>query len=617
MRYLWIFGILLIACTNPENNPVKKNYLKKEFRIPMRDGKTLFTSVYLPKNQKKTFPILLTRTPYRVTPYGEDAYRATLGPSPALQNEGYIFVYQDVRGKFMSEGEFVDVRPYLALKTDSLQVDETTDTYDTIDWLVKNIPGNNGRVGVWGISYPGFYATMSLINAHPALRAVSPQAPIGDWFIGDDMHHHGAFSLTLAFNFYAGFGVIRPELTKEWPKRFPMNFKDGYRFFLEMGPLKNANEKFFKGEIPFWNDLMNNELYNEFWKARTALPHLTKIKPAVLVVGGWYDAEDLYGALHTYQAIENQNPEVEAFLVMGPWAHGGWARQDGDSLGDIGFGSNTSLFYQNEIESYFFNYYLKDQPGFKKNEAYVFDTGLNVWHTFPSWPPVDSLKDLIFYLLPGQRTDSLPAYPAEETYESYISDPARPVPFIDEITNRWGQRYMVADQRFASTRPDVLVWESEALAQPMTIAGSVDAELWVSTNGTDADFIVKLIDVYPDTAAERQPNPCGIKMQGYQRLIRAEIFRGKFRESYEKAVPFKPGQKTRITIPLQDILHTFKPGHKMMIQVQSTWFPLFDINPQTFTNIYTAEAEDFRISEHRVYTSGQFTSKLRLKRMKK
>ncbi len=617
MRNLLILLMLFAACSKPDANPVKKFYYKKEFQIPMRDGKALFTSVYIPKDQTKSYPLLMTRTPYRVAPYGEDIYRTSLGPSPELQKDGYIFVYQDVRGKFMSEGEYIDVRPYQPDKQDSLQVDETTDTYDTIEWLVKNIPNNNGRVGVWGISYPGFYASMSLIDAHPALRAVSPQAPIGDWFIGDDMHHHGAFSLTLAFNFYAGFGAIRPELTEQWSDRFKINFQDGYRFFLAMGPLKTANEKYFKGEIPFWNDLMKNETYTEFWKARTILPYLKNVKPAVLVVGGWYDAEDLFGALHTYQSIERQNPGTDGFIVMGPWAHGGWARQDGDSLGDIGFGSNTSIYYQREIESRFFNYYLKDQPGFAGQEAVVFDTGLNRWQTFNSWPPVDSISEISFYLLPGQRTDSLQNQSIADTFESYISDPAKPVPFIDEITSRWGQKYMVADQRFASTRPDVLVFESMALNSPLTIAGPIEAELWVSTSGTDADFVVKLIDVYPDSAAERQPNPCGIKMQGYQRLIRAEIFRGKFRESYKNPVPFKPGQKTLVTVPLQDIFHTFKPGHKMMIQVQSTWFPLFDINPQSFVNIYTAEAEDFRKAEHRVYTSGRFSSALRMKRMKK
>ena len=594
---------LLLSCDE------KPQYSKHEYNIPMRDGKKLFTAVYMPKEGSQKYPILIWRTPYSVHPYGEDKFPKKFGPSPLFVDEGYIFVYQDVRGRFMSEGEFVNMRPYIPNKSDSLTIDETTDTYDTIDWLVKNIPNNNGKVGMWGISYPGFYSSMGLIDAHPALKAVSPQAPIADWFVGDDMHHNGAFTLMLAFNFFANFGQPRPEPTTQWPPRFKHGTPDGYRFFLDMGPLLNANGKYLHNKVDFWNKAMQHGTYDEFWQSRNILPHLKNIKPAVLVVGGWYDGEDLYGTLETYRAIEKNNPGIHNHLVMGPWGHGGWARTDGDWLGNIWFGAKTSHWYQKEIELTFFNYFLKEKGELHLPEAFAFDTGKNRWRQFKTWPPLELQKSAL-YLHPGERLDFSEPTERGLSYDEYISDPNRPVPFVNRLTTRWGKKFLAEDQRFAWQRPDVLSYESEILSDSLTLAGGLTADLYVSTSGTDCDWVVKLIDVYPDTFRYQQEDKKQLPMGGYQRLVRAEIMRSKFRDSYSEPKPMKPNKITRIRYKLQDIYHTFLPGHKIMIQVQSSWFPLFDRNPQTFTDIYNAQESDFKKAVQRVYHSKQYPSRL-------
>jgi len=591
--------IILCAC-QPESFSIRDYYNKTEFRIPMRDKSQLFTSVYTPKDTSRSYPILLNRTPYRVAPYGEEM-KQKLGPSEHLARKGYIFVYQDVRGRFMSEGEFVNMRPCISNKTDSTTIDETSDTYDTIDWLVKNIPNSNGRVGIWGISYPGFYAAMGLIDAHPALKAVAPQAPIADWFVGDDMHHNGAFTLTLNFNFFSVFGKPRPELTKEWPPRFKHGTPDGYRFFLDMGPLPEANKKYFHNTIPFWNEIMKHANYDDFWQSRNILPHLKNVTPAVMVVGGWYDAEDLYGSLRIYQTVEKNNAEIDNHLVMGPWGHGGWARTEGDRLGSIDFGDKTSQYYQQDIELPFFEYYLRGKGEYNAPEARCFDTGLNQWHSFESWPPTD-VKQKEFYLKAQNKlTLNMMQEAGNPLYDEYISDPAKPVPFTAEITTKWGKTFMVEDQRFTWRRPDVLSCESQSIDQALTIAGPITATLYVSTSGTDSDWIVKLIDVYPDTFKYENPDFTDEKMGGYQRLIRAEIMRGKFRNSLARPQPMIPGKITEIELELRDIYHTFKKGHRIMVQIQSSWFPLFDRNPQKFVNIYKAKEEDFQKAVQRVY----------------
>lgn len=590
---------------------VKATYTKLEQLIPMRDGVKLFTAIYMPRDRAQPYPIMLTRTPYTVSPYGPEQYKTALGPSLFMQQEKYIFVYQDVRGKFMSEGEWVEVRP--RRKTTS-EIDESTDTYDTIEWLLKNVPNHNGRVGMWGISYPGFYTSMGAIDAHPALKAASPQAPIADWFIGDDFHHNGAFFLPHAFNFFATLGKARPKPTSEIPPRFQHGTPDGYQFFLEMGPLANANRKYLHGEIKFWNDLMEHPNYDAYWQERDVRPHLRNIKPAVMTVGGWFDAEDLFGALETYKTIERTNPGARNTLVMGPWFHGGWARSDGDFLGDINFGSKTSLAYQETVELPFFNCLLKDKCGAQLPEAMVFETGSNLWRQYDSWPPNNVDSSVLYFNANGKL-----AFAADTSvagFDEYVSDPARPVPFINGTAIGMTREYMVEDQRFASRRPDVLVYQTDVLDRDVTLAGPIKATLYVTTTGTDSDFIVKLIDVFPNTAADPDPNPREVKMGGYQMLVRGEPMRAKFRNSFSTPEPMTPGKVTKIEFTLPDVNHAFLRGHRIMVQVQSTWFPLVDRNPQKFVDINRATEADFQKATQRVYRSGAHRSHLTVSTLK-
>jgi uncharacterized protein len=591
---------------------VKAHYTKMEQMIPMRDGVKLFTVIYVPKDTSRKYPIMFTRTPYSVGPYGADKYKERIGPSVAFAREGFIFAYQDVRGKFMSEGEFVNVRPQLERKSNSRQIDESTDSYDTIEWLVKNVPNNNGRVGMWGISYPGFYTAAGSIDSHAALKAVSPQAPISDWFTSDDFHHNGAFFLIDAFTFMSGFGQPRPQPTTEWPAPFEFGTPDAYKFFLELGPLSNANTRYFKNNIAFWNEMMQHPVYDQFWQARNLRPHLKNIRAAVMTVGGWFDAEDLAGTINVYHAIEKQNPGLFNVLVMGPWFHGGWARADGDALGNVRFGSKTSLFYREKIELAFFNHYLKDAPAPNLPEAYIFETGSNEWRTYAEWPPRNAQTKSLYLQADGKLSFVAPsARPAQE-YDEYISDPAKPVPYINQTTINRTREYMTDDQRFAAMRPDVLVYQTDVLTEDVTIAGPINANLLVSTSGTDSDFVVKLIDVYPDNAPDNEPNPAGVKMGGYQMLVRAEVMRARFRNSFERPEPMRANSPTRINFELPDASHTFKKGHRIMVQIQSSWFPLVDRNPQKFVDIYTATEKDFQKATQRVYRSGPNGSRLEL-----
>jgi putative CocE/NonD family hydrolase len=570
--------------------------------IPMRDGVKLFTAIYTPKDQSQQYPIMLYRTPYSVAPYGLNEYRTTLGPSNLFQQEKFIFVYQDVRGKLMSEGEFVDVRPHNPKKTGSKDIDESTDTFDTIEWLVKNAPNNNGRAGMWGISYPGFYTSMGVIDAHPALKAASPQAPIADWFIGDDFHHNGALFLPHAFNFFSGFGLPRPQPTSEGPRRkFEHGTRDGYRFFLDLGPLPNANAKYLKNEIAFWNALISHPNYDDFWQSRNIRPHLRNIKPAVMVVGGWFDAENLFGALNTYKTIESTNPGARNTLVMGPWFHGGWSRSDGDQLGGVAFGQKTSLAYRETVELPFFNCLLKDKCGAQLPEATVFETGSNQWRRYDSWPPKNGEPREIYLSANGGLSFAAPQSTAA-AFDEYVSDPAHPAPFINNIAIGMTREYMTDDQRFAATRPDVLVYQTDVLDSDVTLAGPIKATLFVSTSGTDSDFVVKLIDVFPNNA----PEP----MEGYQMLVRGEPFRARFRNSYSKPEAMEPGKVTKVEFTLPDVNHSFMRGHRIMIQVQSSWFPLVDRNPQKFVDIYHAKEADFQKATQRIYRAGANASRL-------
>lgn len=582
---------------------IREHYTKREYQIPMRDGVKLFTTVYAPKDQSREYPFLMKRTPYSVSPYGEDRLTSRLGPSEELEQSGYIFVLQDVRGCYMSEGEFVNMTPHIAHKRGPTDVDESSDTYDTIEWLLGNIPNNNRRVGMWGISYPGFYAAASMIDAHPALKASSPQAPVSDWWF-DDFHHHGAFFLPHAFGFLSGFGLPREGPSTQRARRdFEWWTPDGYEFYMDMGPLRNANEKYLKHRVEFWDEIIAHPNYDEFWQQRNIIPHLQNVAPAVMTVGGWYDAEDLYGPLNIYQFVEEANPDIFNMLVMGPWVHGGWARSTGESVGNIHFGSQPSPFYRANIEAPFFEYFLKGEGEMTLPEAYVFEVGTNQWRTFDDWPPG---KTQVKWLHPQDRGGLSFEASQIEGYDEYESDPAKPVPFTEAIARGMTREYMTDDQRFASRRPDVVTYQTDVLEADVTLAGPVLADLWVSTSGTASDWIVKLIDVFPGDHPDTEATADNRRMGGYQMMVRSEVMRGRFRNSYEHPQPFVSGEPTNVRVPLQDVLHTFKEGHRIMIQIQSTWFPLVDRNPQKYVdNIYLAEEADFIKATQRVYFGGE------------
>ncbi len=593
---------LALSCYGQGLEFIKSHYTKYEFQIPMRDGKRLFTSVYVPKDTAETYPIMLTRTPYNVGPYGVENYKTSLGPSDRFGREQFIFVYQDVRGRYMSEGDFVNMTPHRPVKRGPQDTDESTDTYDTIEWLVHHVPNNNGKVGMWGISYPGFYTSAGIIDAHPALVAASPQAPIADWFIGDDFHHNGTLYLPHMFRFFSGFGHPRPVPTLPPPAGTPANAltpQDGYSFFLGLGPLSNVNEKYFKNDVPFWTEMTQHATYDEYWQARDLRRHLKNIKPAVMTVGGWFDAEDLFGALNTYKEIEKNSPGANNMLVMGPWFHGGWSRSDGDSLGRVQFGSKTSVFYRDEIEFPFFNHWLKGKEDPKLPEAFVFETGTNQWRREDAWPPKDARQKMLYLQADGRLGFDSPKSGTE--FDEYVSDPAKPVPYIGGQAPGMTREHMVEDQRFASSRTDVLTYQTEALESDVTFAGPLTASLLVSTSGTDSDWVVKLIDVYPEDYPDPDPNPTGIHMGGYQQLVRGEAMRGKFRNSFSKPEPFTPGKMEKVEWVMPDIDHVFRRGHRIMVQVQSSWFPLVDRNPQKFVDIYNAKLTDFVKATERVY----------------
>ncbi len=554
----------------------------------------------------------MQRTPYSIRPYGEQI-RGRLSANEQLQSDKYIFVFQDVRGKFMSEGEFVNMRPVLGEYEREKDVDETTDTWDTVEWLINNIDNNNGKAGMYGVSYPGFYAVMGSINAHPAMICTSPQAPISDWFLWDDMHHNGALTLPLCFNFFQEFGKDRPEPTKSWGSRPDYPSDDAYHFFLDLGPIKNVNEIYLNGEIEFWNEMTQHPNYDEFWQAKSTLPYLQDITPAVLTVGGWYDSEDLSGALHTYKTIEKNNPDATNMLVMGPWTHGGWASPEYNRPSRIPFHEEDKFFFQKEIEAPFFNHYLKGKGKLKLPEAWIFETGSNRWKSFETWPPEEVSEKQLFLQDEGGLSFSAPQGDLN-SYGEYISDPGKPVPYTAPFLSArsyYNREYLSEDQRFASTRPDVMVYEGKVVKEAITVVGPVEVELYVSTTGTDADWVVKLIDVYPDTADNRGLSTREIEVGGYQMLIRGDIFRGKYRNSFESPEPFVPGEVTKVKFLLPDVNHTFLEGHQIMVQIQSSWFPLFDRNPQTFTDIYNCDEDAFQKATHRIYHSSDYPTHLK------
>lgn len=587
-----------------------QHYTKFEYRVPMRDGVRLHTAVYLPKDDAVAYPILLVRTPYGLRPYGSSAYPDPSGSLETLAKDRFIFAFQDVRGRNGSEGTFVHVRPHLPHKSRPLDTDESSDAWDTIDWLLRNVPGHNGRVGMFGISYPGFYTSMGMIDSHPALKAASPQAPIADWFIGDDFHHHGAFFLPHAFNFLATFGQTLEEPTRQRPRPFDHRTPDGYDFFLRLGPLANVDRLHFKGAIHFWPDLAAHPDYDAFWQARNIRPHLRNIRCAVLTAGGWFDAENLFGALETYRAVERQNPGQTNLLVMGPWAHGDWGRGTGESLGNLVFHARTAEDYRTTIELPFFRRHLKDDTTVSLPEATVFETGTSRWRRFDHWPPAEA-RPVTLFLHPDHRLDWRPPSDGPDAADAFESDPSRPVPFLPKIAIGMTRDYMTEDQRFAATRPDVLVYATELLDEDLTLAGPIDVNLHVSTSGTDADWVVKLIDVYHGDYPDPTPNPAGVRMGGYQQLIRGEPMRGRFRHGYDRPEPFVPGRVERLRWVMPDVLHTVRRGHRLMVHLQSTWFPLVDRNPQTYVdNHWDARPEDFRKATHRVHRGGHRASSL-------
>jgi uncharacterized protein len=592
----------------------KANYTKSEYRIAMRDSVKLFTAVYAPKDTTKTYPLLLVRTPYSVAPYGSDAYMQLAANMEKFAREGFIFVLQDVRGRNHSEGTFVDVRPYVPVKKGPQDIDETTDTYDTIDWLVKHVPDNNGNVGVWGISYPGFYASMAAIDAHPALKAVSPQAPVTDWFLGDDWRHNGALFLAHTFGFLPSFGqpFVPPGIVKpQMASRFERGTPDGYNFFLSLGPLRNLDPNLFGVEGGFWKEVLAHDRYDAFWQARNVRNFLRNVRPAMLTVGGWFDAEDIAGPLGVHRALQAQSPQTTETLVMGPWSHGGWMG-DGEQLGNVKFSAKTAEYFRDNIMLPFFVYYLKpgkEDP--KLPKAYVFETGRNQWRKHEVWPPKDSAERTFYFREGGKLATTPPA--AGQKFDEYVSDPAKPVPFTDETSPGMTYNYMTSDQRFAARRTDVLVYSTETLEQDLTVAGPIEVDLQVSTSGTDSDFVVKVVDEYPGNYPDPEPNPTGVRMGGYQQLVRGEPFRGRFYKSFEKPAALEPGRVTRIAFTMPDVYHTFRRGHRLLVHVQSTWFPLVDLNPQKYVDPeYSATEADFQKATQRVYRSAEAPSAIKV-----
>ena len=595
---------------------VREQYTKYEYRIPMRDGTRLFTAVYVPKDASRRYPFLMERTPYSAgvhaddeLHYGVDFYPARLGPSPEFQRSGYIFVQQDVRGRYMSEGKWQEMTPHVNPRRARGEGNESEDMHDTVEWLLKNVPNNNGKVGILGISYPGFYTSASIIDSHPAIKAASPQAPVTDLYMNDDSYHGGAFMLAANFDFYAAFVEAQnpTPLPKSW-SNFDYGTPDGYDFFLSHLTLSNITDTMTASQRALLMPTIANWTYNDFWKTRNIAPHLKNIKAAVLTVGGWYDAEDLQGPLTTYHAIKRNNPAIYSGLVMGPWSHGAWRRYDGQSLGSVQFGAKTGEYFRKNIEFPFFEQHLKGVANPNKAEVHAFETGSNVWREYAAWPPKQAQARTLYLGANGTLAWQQPAA-GGDGFDEYVADPRKPVPYTGYPAIGVPKEYMVGDQRFASSRTDVLTYRSEPLDEDVTLSGPVKPRLFVSTSGTDADWIVKLIDVYPDDypSADKPDSPRtdvgkpAIPMAGYQQLVRGDPLRGKFRNGFEQPEPFTPGKVEPVNFSMTDINHTFRRGHRIMVQIQSSWFPLVDLNPQTFVDIPKARPEDFRKATQRVY----------------
>lgn len=601
---------------------VKSHYIKREVMITMRDGVKLFTSIYEPKDKSVKHPIIMNRTCYSVAPYGTDKFEGLERPAwREFTRNGYIFVFQDVRGKNMSEGVFEDIRPFVEGKkrpkynkkgevigNANAPIDEASDTYDTAEWLVRNT-NSNGNIGVFGISYPGFYSTMAAISGHPAIKAVSPQAPVTDWFRGDDAHHNGAFFLADMFSFQYWFEYQNTAEARSngglYLGKNPSSIlhTDLYSDYLKTGAIKNFSQ-LLGDSVKGWNDVVEHPNLDQWWEDRNVLYHCKNVRPAVMVVGGLFDAEDCYGAFATYKQIKKDSPQTELYLVEGPWSHGGWGRGAMPFFGNVYLGKDQcSDYYLRNIEYPFFAYYLEGKGERPCAEARVYDSGSLTWHNYTEGWPVQSDKHAFYLTEDGLLGENVfkQMRPVE-----YISDPARPVPFQGQPLRNRTTTYMLNDQRFAATRPDVAVFDSEPLVDSLQLSGEVEVELEVAITGTDADFIVKIIDVfpddfqYPDSIYEANHRERSL-MAGYQMLVRGEVMRGKYRNSFSNPEPFVPGQKTKVKFRMPDIAHTFLPGHRLMVQVQSSWFPLVDRNPQKFCDIYTCDDSDFQKAAITIY----------------
>ena len=578
---------------------IRNNYTKIEVMVTMRDGINLFTQVYAPKDIMSKFPIIMQRTPYSCQPYGLDKFRKRISPNPFMLRENYIVVYQDVRGRWASEGKFVEMTPHVDTKKLKTDIDEASDTYDTIDWLVKNIKNNNGKVGQWGISYPGFFTSAGSVSEHPALKVSSPQAPMADLW-RDDAFHNGAFMIAANFGFYNYFQDQTKPTTTRPPAYFETSNPDGYDYYLnEVKTTKNSEDGFYKGKNSFYHENFEHPNYDEHWKIRNILPHLKNIKHAVMVVGGWYDEQDLFGTFNTYKAIEKQNPNIKNIFVVGPWVHGGWAGTSGQKLGDVDFGSKVSPYFQENIEAKFFHHYLIDNSmPLDLPEATLFETGINRWRSFDTYPAKGTIEKSLYFQPNGKLSFEAPS--SESASTEYVSDPNKPVPFSSKINDGFSSDYMVEDQRFAYSRPDVISFQTDILDKNITLSGQIKAFLKVSTTGTDADWVVKVIDVYPKDE-ENPDKKSEVVFGNYQQLIRLEIIRGKYRNNPSVPEPFVPNQITNVNVELQDVLHTFKTGHKIMIQIQSSCFPWADRNPQKFMDIFKAEPADYQKATQKIY----------------
>lgn len=609
-----VIALLVLLWTIPslaqQNNFTHQDYQKSQYDIEMRDGTKLHTVVYAPKDTSQEYPILMKRTPYSCRPYEEGRVPEQIMHNPYLQKEGFIFVCQDVRGRWMSEGDYTTMTPN---RDDPKEIDESSDTYDTVEWLINNIPNNNGKVGQWGISYPGFYTTAGLPDAHPAMAASSPQAPISDFFF-DDFHHHGAYFMSYWY-VTPLFGIQQKAPTDtSWYDFADTGTNDMYKFYQSITPLTKA-DKYYSEDNFFWQELKNHPNYDEFWQARNILPHLEDIDHPVMTVGGWFDAEDLYGPLNTYRSIEEKNPETENTIVMGPWSHGQWASSNPyQSVGEIYFGKGISAFYQKEIEYPFFMKHLKEADTVELPEAYMFDTGKKAWNTFEEWPPKDVQQQSWYIHGTGSLDNQKPEESATK-YTEYESDIDNPVPYKEESQLVFiPQDYMTDDQRFAARRPDVITFETPVLKEDVTLAGDMLANLYVSTSGTASDWVVKLVDVYPASTPETEHTPDDVELDNYHQMVRSEVIRGRFRDSYKNPKPFKSNKVTYIDLPLQDVYHTFKKGHKIQIQIQSTWFPLVDLNPQKYVpNIFKADSSDFKDAIQRVYHTPEYPTNIEVK----